>query len=160
MTVTFRLRFSTQPGQSLWLAGSHPLPAHPVPLQYRDQESWQVSVPLTPPASGATLSYSYLLGRADGSRATDRGRDRQLVPASYGGSELLVLDSWNHAGFDENVFYTEPFKKVLLAENFTEVKTTAPPDPTHTFCVKAPLLAKGQTICLLGEGTALGHWNT
>jgi len=49
---------------------------------------------------------------------------------------------------------------VLLAGNFTEVVTALPPNPTHTFRVKAPLLAKGQTVCLLGEGNALGHWNT
>jgi hypothetical protein len=41
MTVTFRLRFSTQPGQSLWLTGAHPLPDHPVPLRYVDEESWE-----------------------------------------------------------------------------------------------------------------------
>ena len=78
----------------------------------------------------------------------------------YGRPELLVLDAWNHAGFVENAFYTQPFKEVLLAERFTEVKTVAPQNPTHTFRVKAPLLVHGQTICLLGDGPALGHWNT
>src|ERR1035438_9214622 len=117
MTVTFRLRFSTQTGQSLWLAGRHPLPAHPVPMQLFDAEHWQGTVPLSAQASRATLNYSYVLANADGSRSTDWGRDRQIVPASFGGSELRLLDSWNHAGFVENVFYTEPFKKVLLAEN-------------------------------------------
>jgi hypothetical protein len=34
MNVTFRLRFKTQPGQSLWLLGGHPLPAHPVAMKY------------------------------------------------------------------------------------------------------------------------------
>jgi 4-alpha-glucanotransferase len=160
MTVTFRLRFGTQPGQSLWLAGNHPLPAHPVPLQYIDREHWQVTVPLTPQVAGATLNYSYVLSRADGSRTTDWGHDRKLVPAQFGSSELLVLDVWNHAGFVENAFFTQPFKEVLLAEHFTEVKTVVPQNPTHTFRVKAPLLVHGQTICLLGEGFALGHWNT
>ena len=160
MTVTFRLRFSTQPGQSLWLAGNHPLPGHPVPLQYVDPECWQVTLPLSPQAAGATLSYSYVLRGADGAQTTDWGRNRALVPASFGGTELLVLDAWNHAGFVENVFYTEPFKKVLFAENFTSVEPRAPKNPTHTFRVKAPLLAKNQTLCLLGEGAALGHWNT
>jgi 4-alpha-glucanotransferase len=160
MTVTFRLRFRTQPGQSLWLAGSHPLPGHPVPLQYVDPECWQVTVPLTPQVIGATLNYSFILRNADGSQTTDWGRNRTLVPASFNCGELLVVDSWNHAGFGENVFYTEPFKKVLLAEIFTAVKQVAPPNPTHTFRVKAPLLEKNQTLCLLGEGATLGHWNT
>jgi hypothetical protein len=37
MNVTFRLRFVTQPGQSLWLTGIHPLPAHALPLKFRDR---------------------------------------------------------------------------------------------------------------------------
>jgi 4-alpha-glucanotransferase len=82
-----------------------------------------------------------------------------LIPAGYKCSELFVIDSWNQAGYIENAFYTAPFKKVLLAGNFTEVKTAAPKNPTHTFRVKAPMLAKGETVCLLGEG-ALGQWNT
>jgi 4-alpha-glucanotransferase len=160
MTVTFRLRFRTQPGQSLYLAGSQTLAAHLVPLQYLNQEFWQVTVPLTTEAAAATLNYSYLLRRADGSETADWGRDRALPPENFNCDELLVVDSWNYAGFFENAFYTEPFKKVLLAKNFAEVKTVALPNATHTFRVKAPLLAAGQTVCLLGEGDALGRWNT
>ena len=160
MNVTFRLRFSTRPGQSLWLVGTQPLPGHPVPLQYVDAEFWQVTVPLTTQAAGATLNYSYILRQTGDAQTTDCGRNRRLVPARFNGAELLVIDSWNQAGFFENTFYTEQFKKVLLAENLTEVKTIAPQNPTHTFRVKAPLLVQGQTICLLGEGAALGHWNT
>jgi len=160
MTVTFRLRFHTQPGQSLWLAGKAPLPAHPVPLQYVDSESWEVSVPLAPQAGELALNYSYILRQKDGAQTTDWGRNRSLIPASFNCSQLLVLDAWNHAGYVENVFYTEPFKKVLLAENFTKVARLAPQNPTHTFRVKAPLLKKNQTLCLLGEGAALGNWST
>ncbi len=159
MTVTFRLRFHTQPGQSLWLAGSAPLPGHPVPLQYLDHECWQVTVPLPAHAAGSPLVYAYVLRLADGTQTTDWGRDRRLIPDSHGAAELLVLDSWNHAGFVENVFYTEPFKKVLLAENFTAVKNVAPLNPSHTFRVKTPLLKKNQTLCLLGEGAGLGNWS-
>ncbi len=117
-------------------------------------------MPLTTQAAGATLSYSYVLCRADGSRTTDWGRDSKLVPAAYERPELLVLDVWNHAGYVENAFYSQSFKGVLLADNFTEVKTLAPQNPTHTFRVKSPLLGHDQTVCLLGEGPALGHWNT
>ncbi|HZL79542.1 MAG TPA: carbohydrate-binding module family 20 domain-containing protein, partial [Candidatus Limnocylindrales bacterium] len=160
MNVTFRLRFSTRPGQSLWLVGTHPLPGHPVPLQYVDDEFWQVTVPLTTQAAGATLTYSYVLRQTGDAQTTDWGRNRRLVPARFNGAELLVIDSWNQAGFFENAFYTEPFKKVLLAGNFTEIPARTPTEATHTFRVKAPLLVQGQTICLLGEGAALGHWNT
>ena len=163
MNLTLRLRYATQTGQSLWLTGNHPVlgggdPARAVPLRFLNADFWEITIEtsvITEP-----LNYSYLLRRADGSEVADWGRDRALQPATFNCAELLIIDSWNYAGFFENAFYTEPFKKVLLAENFTEVKTAAPPQPTHTFRVKAPLLAKGQTICLLGEGAALGHWNT
>lgn len=129
-------------------------------MQRLDSEFWEVTIPLTSQASRAALDYSYVLARADGSRFTDWGRDRRFVPAEYDCEELLAVDSWNYPGFVENIFYTEPFKKVFYAENFTAVKTAAPPNPTHTFRAKAPQLKKGQTLCLLGDGPALGHWNT
>ena len=160
MFLTFRLRFHTQPGQSLWLAGGHPLPDQPVPLHYVDHEYWEVTVPLTEAAAKISFNYSYILRQADGAPTTDWGRNRSLTAAEFPGRDLLILDAWNPAGFVENVFYTEPFKKVLLAHRATSVKLHLPPNPTHTFRVKAPLLAPGQTLCLLGEGSALGHWNT
>jgi 4-alpha-glucanotransferase len=160
MQLTFRIRFATQPGQSLWLAGDHPLPGHPVALKYLNPEFWQVSVPLTSHATGNKLNYSYQLRDAGDRQTTDWGRDRGFVPADFNCAELLVIDSWNHAGFPENAFYTTPFKTVLLAENFTRVQTDAPEKPTHTFRVKAPLLEKSQTLCLLGEGDVLGDWQT
>ncbi len=159
MTITFRIRFHTHPGQSLCLVGSHPLPAHPLPMQCADPEYWEVTVLLAPQATHTPMAYSYRLVNADGSQATDWGRDRTFVPADHGVLELLVVDSWNHAGFVENVFYTRPFKQVLLAEHFTAVQTATPPNPTHTFRVKAPQLKPHQTLCLLGAGATLGQWN-
>lgn len=159
MNVTFRLRFATHPGQSLWLTGDHPLPAHPLPLQFRDTDAWQATIPLATPAAGTAFSYSYILRNPDGSQTTDWGRDRRLIPNQFKCSELLIIDSWNQPAFLENAFYTEPFKKVLLADRFTAVKNPAPPNPTHTFRVKAPLLEKNQTLCLLGDGPALANWN-
>jgi len=160
VNLTFRVRFVTHPGQSLWLSGSHPLPAHPLPMAFRDHETWQVSLPLAPEAAGSNFIYSYILQNPDGSQTTDFGRNRRLTPKDFNCSELLIIDSWNQPGFTENAFYTEPFKKVLLAGNLTPVKTSKPENPAHTFEVKAPLLKKNQTLCLLGEGPALGHWNT
>ncbi|HZI33691.1 MAG TPA: carbohydrate-binding module family 20 domain-containing protein, partial [Candidatus Binatia bacterium] len=160
MTVIFRLRFSTRPGQSLWLTGNHPLPPHPVPLEYIDPGHWQVSVPLTAQVTGMELNYSYILRQSDGSQSTDWGQKRKLVPAGFNSPELLVVDSWNHPGFYANAFYTAPFKNVLLAENPVPVPARPPSAATHTFRVKSPLLAKGQTVCLLGESPLLGQWNT
>jgi 4-alpha-glucanotransferase len=191
MTLTFRVRFATWPGQSLWLTGAERI-AGELPLQYRDPESWQLNLSLPAGAGKNSLNYSYILRDSNGARTTDWGRDRTLIPANYDCEDLLVIDSWNQAGYIENAFYTAPFKNVLLAPwsktscrgaeesasyptgragDFTKVKTAAPENPTHTFRVRAPLLARGQTVCLLapwdndcyptGRGeSALGWWNT
>jgi 4-alpha-glucanotransferase len=161
MNVTFHLRFSTQPRQSLWLNGQSPLPDHPVALKYVDHECWQVTVPLTTEVTGCALNYSYQLLNADGSYCADWGQGRSLIPSDFNAAELLVLDSWNIAGYFENAFYTAPFKKFLPADpSGTLVKTASPAFPTHTFRVKSPLLEKGQTLCLLGECPVLGNWQT
>ena len=165
MILTFRLRYHSRFGQSIWLTGSHALLGggemkKAVPLAYLNEEFWQTSIRLPPDALEAPLGYDYVLRNADGSEITDWGRDRLLVPSEFGCAELLVIDSWNDTGAIENAFSTEPFKKILLAANVTEVQAPTPVNATHTFRVKAPLLARGQTLCLLGEGAVLGNWST
>ncbi|MDD5139957.1 MAG: 4-alpha-glucanotransferase [Verrucomicrobiales bacterium] len=164
MKLTFRLRFHTKVGQSLFITGNHEQLGggqikRAVPLQYLNEESWQASILLPDgAASDAAITYNYILHNADGSTVQDWGNDRVINPASFKQGEVLIVDSWNHAGAVENVFYTEPFKNVLLQANHTELRVPAPLGATHTFKVKAPLLQKGQTLCILGNGAALGNW--
>jgi len=159
MNLTLRLRFTTKPGQSLWVAGEGSLPAQ-LPMHFLDNESWQVSLKLTAVQAQYPLVYSYVLRSDDGSKVTDWGRDRAFIPTEYYAEDLLVIDSWNAAGFTENAFYTEPFKRVLFARNNANLSQPPKKSATHTFRVKAPLLKKGQTLCLLGDGPLLGNWET
>jgi 4-alpha-glucanotransferase len=71
----------------------------------------------------------------------------------------VVIDSWNDLGTVENVFFTEPFRNVLLRTDKEPVGAKPPYSATHWFNVKAPLLPEGQTLCLLGNASALGGWN-
>ena len=57
MNLTFRLRFATRVGQSLWLAGDKPFPGQ-MPLQYRDRESWELKISL-PAAQKAAELFLY-----------------------------------------------------------------------------------------------------
>ncbi len=165
MTLTFRLRFHTRVGQSLFITGNHELLGggameNAIPLQYLDEESWQITINLPDAASPApSVIYHYILRNADGSTVEDWGNDRAFNPSSFKQDEVLIIDSWNPPGAIENAFYTEPFKNILLKPYRTEVHIPASPGATHTFKVKAPLLAKGQTLCILGNCTALGNWN-
>jgi 4-alpha-glucanotransferase len=166
MKLIFRLRFHTKVGQSLFLTGNHELlgggrSERAVPLHYLNADFWQATVHFPRTAlPDATIVYNYILRNADSSTVLDWGSDRVIQPASFKHDEILIIDSWNFAGALENAFYTEPFQKVLLQPNHTEVRLPPKPGATHTFKVKAPLLLKGQTLCLSGNCAALGNWST
>ncbi len=166
MKITFRLRYRTTFGQSLFLIGNHELlgggqPGRAVPLEYFDEESWQATLHFPDSLTADTaILYNYILRNADGSTVQDWGHDRVIHPSAFRQSEVLILDSWNSAGAVENAFYTEPFKKVLLNRDQSALRLPIRPGATHTFKIKAPLLMKGQTLCLLGNTAALGNWNT
>lgn len=166
MRLTFQIRFHTSFGQSLWLTGDHELFGagqfeSAIPLQYANSETWSVTLVLPNSTTpDADITYSYVLRDADGSTVQDWGLDRKVNLSRLGAEEALIIDSWNHAGYFENAFYTEPFQAVLLKSNHTEAPISAPPKPTHTFNVKAPLLAKGETLCLVGDAPVLGNWQT
>jgi 4-alpha-glucanotransferase len=164
--LTFQLRFHTHPGQSLRIAGNHPLlgagdTATAREMEYLNDRFWRISVDLPEPReSRSELTYRYILRQPDGTLLEDWGNGRVLSPASFSAEELLVIDSWNHPGFYQNAFYTEPFRKVLLSRWHTDSRAPRPDLVTHLFKVKAPLLKKNQTLCLLGSNPALRSWNT
>src|SRR5208282_958927 len=71
MKLTFRLRYRSQFGQSLWLAGSHPALGggtieKAIPLVYLNEEVWQATVELPPDATSRPITYDYILRNADG----------------------------------------------------------------------------------------------
>lgn len=167
MQVTLKLRFHTYFGQSLFVTGNHPLFGdgeleRAVPLAYVDDEFWQVTirVPHGTGLSPSGIVYNYLLCEADGTTTLDWGKDHMLTVDMLNMSEVLIVDSWNPPGAPENAFYTEPFQKVLLKNRQAICTAAMPARPTHEFRVKAPLLAGNQTLCLLGNGLALGNWET
>ncbi|MFT4154945.1 4-alpha-glucanotransferase [Parafilimonas sp.] len=162
--IIFQLRFHTKPGQSLFVAGSHAVLgngdiAHALPLQYLNEETWAATADINAasvPEQG--IGYNYVLKMEDGSVIYDWGEDKKLTPELFTYKEVFISDSWNFAGYYDNAFYTEPFQNVLLKNNHTEVKTKEPKKFTHIFRIKAPLLKKGETICLLGDAEETGRW--
>ena len=163
MKIDFYLRFYTQPGQSLWLSGNWTVlgeddPEKSFPLQYVNGEFWHASLQLDVfPAE--PLVYHYILEEQDGTLTEEGGNDRHIDPPKPGISEIQVIDTWNYAGEFENVFYTSPFRETLLPHHRAAKKGRPRAEYTHIFRVKAPLLPEGETVCLLGSGSALGDWN-
>ncbi len=162
--ITFKLRFSTQFGQHLFISGNHQLLGNDsfenaLPLSYIDNEFWGVTVEVKNPQDiNQEIKYNYILKTTDGNINYDWGSDKSINPSKLTGAHTLIIDSWNYAGYYENAFYSEPFQKVLLKGNYTPIKAKLPNKQTHTFRAKAPLLAKGQTLCVVGSSRSLGNW--
>jgi 4-alpha-glucanotransferase len=167
MRLTFKLRFHTAPGDSLWLTGNHEIfgdadPEKAIPLHYVDAHFWQLTLVIPRQAvPDAEITYHYIWRHANGGFSQDWGVGRTIHPARHLREELVVVDCWNHPGFYENAFYTEPFRKVLLRpDHDATTKKNEIIEPSHVFRVKAPLLEQSQVICLLGSGIALHSWDS
>jgi 4-alpha-glucanotransferase len=163
--LIFQLKFHTKPGETLFITGNHELfgnddLADALPMQYVSEEYWVASVDIdstSMPPEGVT--YNYVLKHTDGYNVYDWGGDKKILPGLLKYDEVLIADSWNHAGFYNNAFYTEPFQHVLLKQNLTEIKQKQPKTVTHIFRIKAPLLKKGETVCLVGSAKQTGEWD-
>ncbi|MES2004250.1 MAG: 4-alpha-glucanotransferase [Bacteroidota bacterium] len=163
--IIFQIRFHTVYGQALFISGDHPLLGNgdadkAVPLQYFNDEYWYLALDFAiADIVDRNITYHYILRNADGIVNYDWGNDKFINPAKTKATELQVVDCWNFAGYFENSFYTEPFSEVLLKANHTVVKSKLPKHISHVLKVKTPLLAKGQTLCILGSCKALGNWD-
>ena len=163
LKIEFYLRFYTRPGQSLYISGNTAAlggadPSKAVPMQYLNGEFWHAQLELEH-WPDEPVRYSYILQTEDGKRSEEWGNDRVLDEPAPDIEELQVVDTWNWTGEYENVFYTAPFRDVLLRRTGKSKKIRTKGPVTHIFRVKAPLLQQHETVCLLGSGTALKDWD-
>lgn len=130
-----------------------------LPLHYLNSEYWHGSVDVDP-AQAAKIRYSYIFRDGEGNTILEGGEERVLDITGTGILEIQAIDAWNDAGDYGNVFYTDPFQRVLLAKKESRGKSRSPKTLTHIFKVRAPLLRKHESVCLLGGSALLGEWDT
>ena len=161
--LQFNIRYTTHPGQTLWLSGNLPelgknKPEAALCLGYVNQQFWQLDVPVAFKAGLNKLHYRYLLKGEDGQWVAEWGNDRNL--SAEKDQDLVLVDTWNYAGSYENAFYTAPFSQVLFKRKSLKQSKQDGVQASHVFRAKAPLLKAGQTLCLLGSDPVLGEWST
>lgn len=162
--IIFQLRFRTQMGQQLFISGNHKLLGSnqletAVPLQYFNEEYWTAAIDFPDEECiNGQITYNYILKNADGILSYDWGTDKTFNPAHLKSGETILSDAWNHAGYYENAFYTEPFTEVLLKKAAVAVSTAVPKTITHILKIKSPLLKKGQVLAVSGSIAPLGNW--
>src|SRR6516162_5660088 len=164
MKVQFYLRFHTTKGQEIHLSGNIGAlgrmdPEKTLQMDYMNEEFWHATLELDSDHEWP-ISYKYILKNEDGSQVMEWGNDRRIDLSPSGLEEIQTVDTWNHAGEYENAFFSEPFQKTLIRHHDRPAKSKSRKAFTHAFRVKAPLLKKDQSICLIGSGPVLGEWST
>ncbi|WP_336514010.1 4-alpha-glucanotransferase [Pollutibacter soli] len=166
MKLHFFVRFYTRSGQHLSISGSIPQLgsgdfSKAVRMQYQSDEFWQlqIEVPDDELQAQEWISYRYIF-QTDGDDPIIELKDDRLIPvAAIKTPEIQLVDVWNNTGEFENVFYTSPFRNVLLPERKKSTPVKQYRGATHIFRVKAPLLHKDETVCLLGSSEVLNNWD-
>ena len=144
--LNFHLRYKTSFGQAIFITGDHPLLGNgkieqAIPMVYLNDDYWVLHLETKGLLKEGTISYSYFIQNADGTRSFDWGSDKSIIVNQVATKELVLIDAWNFTGYTDNAFFTAPFANVLLAPTKTQVKPSIPKNTTHVFRVKAPLLA-------------------
>ena len=165
LKLSFHLKYKTHFGQVIYLYGNHPQLGsnqidQAIPMVYLNDDYWVLHVTLDT-IQKEKITYHYFILNEDGTKVFDAGNSQSIHPGLMCKHEMVMIDTWNFTGYKENAFYTAPFEQVLLTKTIQEVNSTAiDVDCTHVFRVKAPLLDADQTICILGESSIVGAWDS
>src|SRR5688572_1869760 len=161
MRIQFYLRFRTSFGQSLWISDNGELGTDlikgAVPMSYLNDEFWVASLKIDK-EKASSFHYKYILQNKDGEIIPEFGKDRVIAVPGHGIKEVQLIDTWNHAGEYENVFYSAPFADILLKRSSTKSPGKSKGKFTHVFKVKAPLLRSDEAVCLGGSAKKMGEW--
>jgi 4-alpha-glucanotransferase len=162
MFITFRLKFSTQFGQTIFVSGSTPVlgsgnVAKAWPLAYVNNQYWQLTIKVN---EDERINYKYILREPGKPDTIEFGNDRVIEPTILNAKEVLLVDTWNFTGDTVNAFYTQPFTQVLLKHKNSFAKSIIVKNFTHEFRVKSPLLNTNEVICIAGSGNTLNNWDT
>ena len=126
-------------------------------MTYLNEEFWVANIKIDK-EEAPSFHYKYILRNDNGEIIPEFGKDRLVDVPSHGIKEVQLVDTWNHAGEYENVFYSAPFANILLKRPSPKSSSKNKAKFTHVFKVKAPLLRNSECVCIGGSGKTLGEW--
>ena len=164
MKIHFNLNYFTKWGQNIAIMGSIPElgnndSSKALYMNFQWKEDWMLDIEVDSKVA-FEFTYRYVLKDSNGLDMPESGNDRTLKIDPSKEDDVFCYDKWNPEGAIENIFLTSPFKNVLFKQNRIPVPEPEVKKYTHIFRVKAPLLKKGEALCLVGNADALGGWLT
>ena len=167
MKVTFRIRFSTKPGQILRITGSiSALGGNQMEkslrMRYQDDRYWtlDIQIPDAELNTDSPVTYRYILEQEGADWVEEWDAGRRIEAAWCVSDDILLVDTWSHAGDIHHVFRTSPFRKVLLHSSDVQLEpNTDWRSCTHRLVVQCPLLTEEEELCLTGSDERMGAWS-
>ncbi|MDR0830571.1 MAG: 4-alpha-glucanotransferase [Prevotellaceae bacterium] len=189
MKLTFKISYFTHWGQNLYITGNAAeLGAgdisKAIPMNFEPPESWSLAVDINA-KNLSELRYSYFIKDENSGKITPEWNVSRVINLNISKKEIVSIDAWNSVSAVENNFLTSPFQNVLLKrtetsplpppkegkrgadDGLSKNATLRTPSPlgragvgcSHIFSVKAPLLQKNETVCVIGNCAELGDWS-
>lgn len=129
-------------------------------MQYYNDQFWHLDLDIPADKLPDQIQYRYALIEAGAEPVEEWGNDRVIDCSRASAEEIALTDTWNHAGEFENVFYSAPFRNVLLPRHNPVHKPKSYRGLTHVFKVKAPLLDADEVLCMTGSAASFGSWES
>ena len=168
MLLHFYLRFSTDFGQTVFVSGNTPVlgdddMVKALSLEYLDNQLWHGHAEISGDDAAVPVRYKYLVRQDKGPDLVEFGDDRIIEPGCVKKGKLVLIDTWNHPGTVENVFFSAAFQEVLLRHKKQKATHSpaarSPKKHTHVFRVKAPLIGENEILGISGSGAQLNEWD-
>lgn len=163
MKIEFRINYYTQWGERIYITGNIPElgsgdATKAVAMNYTSPENWSLEIE-TDENEHNSLEYKYIFKNEQSGKVEEEWGAARNVSLKRAVDKLTLIDAWNSISDPNNNYLTAPFVDVLLKPNFTPEKGTNETHYSHIFKVKAPMLAKDEAICIVGNCAELGNWD-
>jgi 4-alpha-glucanotransferase len=162
MKINFSIHYNTVFGQHICVCGSAKSLGNrdvskAVKLNYQKDGFW--SITLNIPTKTKLLEYKYVLVDDHGNSTWEWGDGRTINISELNVPVISVRDHWRAPPSKERIMYSAAFKEVLLKPNAAPSAPSPEATQAVQFRMRVPRIGHRYQVCVLGNQTALGHWD-
>lgn len=163
MKIEFRINYHTQWGERIYITGNIPELGmgdltKAVAMNYNAPDNWSLEIEVADIAK-TDLEYKYIFKNENSGKIEEEWGAPRPLTIKKSVDKIMYIDAWNSVSDPSNNFLTAPFVNVLLKSNYTPETGNGDIHFSHSFKVKAPLLKKGEAVCIIGNCEELGNWD-
>jgi 4-alpha-glucanotransferase len=162
MILRFFIKYTTTYGQAIQISIRENKTEQPqsflLPMQYLNEEFWQLSIDTKELGLTDKFTYQYIL-QEHGQNKETLNNINEINLKKVKSGEAEILDEWKQPDLHADLYKTRPFVKLLKKEEKKEAKKAAVKNPTHLFRVKCPEMHPQHHICITGSAKKMNEWD-